>query len=289
MERALFTHRFEGAPVEIVFSALADFQNEDGGFGKSLEPDLRTPSSSALASAIGLRTLAELGCPFDHPLVYGAVEYLLSTYDREIGVWRAAPLDTNDHPHAPWWHEDDGSLSKLFDGFRIIPRALILADLHHYSPLVPEDWLREVTEETVKYIEDVEVLGEGGGSDLEYAIALAEVETLPAHYARRLQNRIREAIPEVVVRDPEQWDTYCIKPLGIAPGPNSIGVDLLKDELQTHLDYKVARQAPEGTWDPTWSWGENYPDAWAQARREWQGILTLETLTQLKAFGRLRF
>lgn len=288
VERALFKHHFEGAPVEIVFSALADFQNRDGGFGRALEPDLRTPSSSALATAIGLRMLAELRCPSDHPLVYKAVNYVLSTFDQEEGMWRVAPSDSNDHPHAPWWHDENGSLKRLFDGFRIIPRALIVADLHHYSTLIPEGWLNEVAEETVRYIEDAEVLGEGGGSDLEYAISLAQAENLPRRYAKRLKTRIREAIPDVVVRDPEQWDTYCIKPLGITPNPDSLGADLLKEELQIHLDYKITHQTPEGTWDPTWTWGEDYPDVWVEAKREWQGIITLETLTQLEAFGRIQ-
>lgn len=61
LDRALFEHRFEGAPAETVLSQLALFQNADGGFGRALEPDLRTPSSSALATGIGLRLLKELG------------------------------------------------------------------------------------------------------------------------------------------------------------------------------------------------------------------------------------
>jgi hypothetical protein len=288
LEWALFRNRFERGPVEDVFDALRDFQNADGGFGRSLEPDLRTPDSSALATGIGLRMLAELGCSSDHPLVRGAVEFLLVTFEQEREVWRAVPESANDHPHAPWWHEENGSLRSLFDGFRIIPRALILAGLHHYAALVPEGWLEEVTESTVRYIETVEVLGEGGGSDLEYAIALAEAENLPEGMAKRLKACIREAIPEVVVRDPERWDTYCIKPLGIAPRPDALGADLLEEQLQVHLDYKIAHQSLQGTWDPTWSWGENFPDAWAQARREWQGIMTLESLSQLKAFNRLQ-
>lgn len=287
LEWALYRHRFERGPVEDVFDALRGFQNEDGGFGRSLEPDLRTPDSSALATGIGLRMLAELGCPSDHLLVRGVVEYLLKTFDQEKRVWRVVPESANDHPHAPWWHEENGSLSGLFAGFRIIPRALILAGLHHYTAILPKGWLEEVTESTVRYIETVEVLGEGGGSDLEYAIALAEAENFPEGMARRLKTRIREEIPEVVVRDPERWDTYCIKPLGIAPRPDALGADLLEEELQAHLDYKITHQTPEGSWDPTWTWGENFPDTWVQARREWQGILTLETLTQLKAFGRL--
>ena len=287
LERALFEHRFKGATVGDVLAELAHFQNEDGGFGHALEPDLRTPSSSALATGIGLRMLRELGCPADHPMVEKAVAYLIATFDEEAQVWRVAASDTNLYPHAPWWHDEDGSLARLFDGFRIIPRALIVGLLHHYSTLVPAGWLDEVTEETGRYIETVEVLGEGGGSDLEYAISLAETKNLPQHYTTRLKARIREAIPAVVVRDPAKWDSYCITPLRVVPAPQSFGADLIQDELQMHLDYQIAEQTPEGTWDPTWSWGGNYPEVWAQAEVEWRGHLTLETLTQLDAFGRI--
>ena len=178
LECALFMHRFEGAAVEGVLAELARFQNQDGGFGQALEPDLRTPSSSALATAIGLRMLRELGCSADHPMVRNVVAYLIATHDDDTQVWRVAPPDANAFPHAPWWHDEDGSLTRLFNDFRIIPRALILSSLHHYLTLVPADWLDEVTRETVKHIETVEVLGGGGGSDLEYAINLAEAQNL---------------------------------------------------------------------------------------------------------------
>lgn len=287
LERALFEYRFEGATAGSVLAKLVRFQNEDGGFGRALEPDLRTPSSSALATGIALRTLRELDCPADHPMVDRAVAYLLATYDEEARVWPVTPADTKRYPHAPWWHDEDGRLAQLFDGFRVIPRALIVGSLHHYAPLVPAGWLDELTEETAGYIEAVEVLGEGGGSDLEYATSLAEAQNLPRPYATRLETRIREAIPQVVVRDPARWDTYCITPLRAVPSPHALGADLIPEALQRHLDYQIAAQTPAGTWDPTWSWGEAYPAAWAQARREWQGHLTLETLTQLEAFGRI--
>ena len=287
LERALFEHRFEGSTVDGVLAELAHFQNEDGGFGQALEPDLRTPSSSALATGIGLRMLREFGFPADNPMVRKALAYLIATYDDEAQVWRVVPSDTNSFPHAPWWHDEDGSLVQLFDGFRIIPRALIVGLLHHYSPLVPAGWLDELTEETVRLIETVEVLGEGGGSDLEYAIILAETKNLPQHYATRLKARIREAIPAVVVRDPAKWESYCITPLRVVPSPQSFGADLIQDELQIHLDYQIAHQTPDGTWDPTWSWGKSYPEVWEKAKLEWCGHLTLEAVTQLRAFGRI--
>ena len=54
LDRALFEHRFEKAPAQVVLNALDAYQNEDGGFGRALEADLRTPTSSALATGHGL-------------------------------------------------------------------------------------------------------------------------------------------------------------------------------------------------------------------------------------------
>jgi hypothetical protein len=283
LERALFDLRFGDGGSERVIEELARFANQDGGFGHALEPDVRTPSSSALATALALRTLKQIGCPIDHPLARSAVDRLFSTYDAETRVWRVVPRDTNDHPHAPWWHDQNGSLARTFDGFRIIPRALLVGLLHHFGRHLPADWLDRVTESTVRYVEDVDVLGGGGGSDLEYVVHLAQTGALPDRYKERLIARIRQEIPQVVVRDPSEWSRYCITPLRAVPAPDSIGADLIEAELRQNLDFLVEQQSPEGTWDPTWTF--QYPPEWATARREWQGILTLDALTSLRAFG----
>jgi hypothetical protein len=84
LDRALFEYRFEEASADLVTDELARFQNDDGGFGHALEPDLRTPTSSALATELGLRTLEELGCGSDHPMVADAVRFLLETIDSQV-------------------------------------------------------------------------------------------------------------------------------------------------------------------------------------------------------------
>jgi hypothetical protein len=287
LERVMYHHRFGSAAMDDVLIELAHFQNEDGGFGQALEPDLRTPDSSALTTGIGLQLLRDLECQPGHPMVSKAVSYLIRTFDEKARIWRVAASSTNDHPHAPWWHDEGGSLGRMFDGFSIIPRALITGLLHHYSTLVPAVWLDGITEETVSTIETVEILGDGGGSDLEYAINLAESENLPGSYAVRLKARIRKAIPKAVCRNPEQWNSYCITPLRLASSPHTLGTDLIWDDLQRNLDFQIAHQTPEGCWQPTWTWGGLYPEVWKQARQEWCGKLTLQTLIQLDAFGRI--
>lgn len=287
LDRALFAFRFEGAPADLVAGALSAYQNADGGFGRALEPDLRTPASSALATGIGLQVLREIGRPASDPLVEGAVRYLLETFDPGSQVWRVIPPEANDHPHAPWWHDEGGSLAHTFDGFLIIPRAQLAGLLHHFSAAVPAPWLEALTERTVADVETIDELGTGGGDDLAYALSLAEEQALPERYRQRLLYRLRAVVPRAVSRDPAEWHTYSLHPLKVIHSPASPVADLVPDAIQVDLDYQIRRQTPEGTWDPVWTWGDAYPDAWEQARREWRGHLTLETLTILRNFGRV--
>ena len=246
---------------------------------------MRTPSSSALATALALRTLGKLGASADHSLVRGAVDWLLSAFDAEAQTWRVVPEDANDHPHAPWWNDEDGSLSRTFGAFLVVPRALIVGLLHRFGAHVPPAWLDALTEETISCVEELEVLGEGGGSDLEYVVHLAQTEALPEPYRERLVARIRAAIPEAVERDPAAWSTYCVTPLRAVPAPESIGADLIAADLEANLDWLVDRQCEDGAWDPTWDYP--YAGDMAVALPEWRGILTLEALTVLRAFGRI--
>jgi hypothetical protein len=287
LDRTIFEHRFEAGPLGAVVAALGRYQNPDGGFGHALEPDLRTPSSSALATGHALTILKGSGVTADHEIVRRALAYLGESLDPQARVWRVVALDANEHPHAPWWHDENGSLARTFDGYRIIPRAQIVGLLWHYTGTAPMDWLEPLTEQTVSDIETIEPFGTGGGDDLHYALSLAETEALPERFKARLVVRLRKAIPAAVSRDPAQWRSYSIRPLKVVASPASIAADLLRDEVQANLDYLIDEQTPEGSWDPVWSWGDAYPADWEQARLEWRGHLTLEALKKLQAFGRI--
>ena len=289
LERKRFELDFEEGSVDAVLTQLGKFQNPDGGFGNALEPDMRTPTSSALCTEIGLRILAELDTPAEHPLVSSAVAYLLETFDPETQVWRVVPMDANEHPHAPWWHDEDGSLARTFDDFLVIPRAGVLALLHHYAEFVPATWLTEITQTTITAIQnmDVEKFGSGGDA-LVYMCRLAESPELPTEIKAWLVPLVQKLADQIVARDPAQWVQYCAPPLKLAPTPQAISAAFLGDCLPAHLDYLIETQSPAGYWDVNWSWGDSYSDVWPLARQEWRGDITLMNLQTLKAFGRIQ-
>jgi hypothetical protein len=286
LERALFSYHFEGADAQPVLAELAHYLNPDGGFGKALEADVRTPSSSALATGHALTLLKELDCPADHPMVKEAVHYLRQTLDEETMVWRVVPPDTNHHPHAPWWHDEDGSLARTFDDFLIIPRAQIVALLYHYSNLVPSKWLKALGERTAAEAHAFQ--GERlGGDGIVYLLQLAAAEGLPEKEREMIVDRVMEAAAKEVTRDPAAWDSYCVHPLKLAPRPDSMLAEMLWEDVQVNLDYLIETQTETGSWEPNWNWSGSYPDVWPLAKKEWGGHIALENLLILQAYDRL--
>lgn len=230
--------------------------------------------------------MGEVKCRPEEPLLGAAIEYLKETHEVDSGVWVAVPTDANDYPHAIWWRDEEGSLARLFHDFGIIPRALILACLHSHRDLVSQDWLAELTEDCVHFIEaaPVEALRLDG---FAYSVKLAEAPGLPAQAGDRLRRKLQGIVSEVVSTDPADWSHYCLPPLKAAPKPTSLAAPQLRTALEAHLDYTIGQKTDEGAWDPTWEWRTPYSESWATAKEEWRGNLTLQNLTWLRAYDRL--
>jgi hypothetical protein len=75
---------------------------------------------------------------------------------------------------------------------------------------------------------------------------------------------------------------YGLTPLHIAPAPDSPWRTLFSDaQIDGHLDHLAAAQEPDGGWPVTWE-----PPSAASALA-WRGIVTLQALRTLTAYGRL--
>jgi hypothetical protein len=281
LERARFKYLFEDGSLEEVAAALAAFQNPDGGFGHALEPDAFTPTSGALATSIGLGVLRDCGATANHERVRGALGYLLASLDPEEKVWRIIPADANDYPHAPWWTDENGSLREGFGAYEVNPRADLVGLLHTYATLVPVDLLDDLTERTINSIEaDTQE-----AHALVCAVRLAETKALPARYRDRLAPRVRELVKQTAALAPAAWSEYGPQPLWYVSAPDSLCAADLGAATQANLDFRIAEQAEDGSWKPTFNWGGMYPDDAPKSERDSASVLTYNALAQLRAFG----
>lgn len=284
LERRLLSYYFREGTAGDVFAELARYQNSDGGFGHALEPDLRLPDSSAIATTVGLQILRELKAAEDHPLVQGAIRYLLNTYAAASEAWPIIPGNANTAPHAPWWKYDQ-DLSKRWGGFLANPRAEIAGYFCDYAGLVPKALLGGLTTAVVSHLDTLPDAMEM--HDLMCYVRFAETRTLPEDARTKVLRKLRRAVDCVVAREPSDWGGYGLTPVAVAASPDSPFADVLAREIELNLDYEIECQQEDGSWAPAWSWGDAFPEAWQDARREWKGILTVKALRLFQSFGRL--
>ena len=284
LEQRLFSYHFQDGAAEDVLAELTDYQNPDGGFGRALEPDFRLPDSSAIATTVGLQILRKVKAGEDHPLVQGAIRYLLDTYDVERSAWPIIPGNADEAPHAPWWGYDD-ELPERWGGFLANPRAEIVGYLCDYSGLVPGDLLSDLVGETVSHLEGMPDKMEM--HDLLCYIRLSETQALPEDVRTAIVRKLHRTVDCTVDRDPATWEKYGLKPLAVVDSPDSAFAPMLAREIDLNLDYEIEHQQEDGSWAPNWSWASTFLEAWEEAEREWKGVLTVKTLRALRSFGRL--
>ena len=278
LEQKLFNFYFEEGSKEEAIKELSVFQNPDGGFGQSIEPDFRLEISSPLATTIGLQHAKDLQLSISHPIVLKAMCYLQNTYDEEIKGWNAVPEEVNSVPHAPWWHFD---LEKGHCGVQTNwanPNAEIVGYFHLYQSENPrlQEWTERALNELSTLSQPLEM-----HDFLCYQRLLKEVNGETKSYLFKV---LSSSVRGTVCTDPSRWNEYVAKPLQVASAPSSPFYELLEKEVYLQLDNEIETQHAEGYWQPNWSWFGQFEEIWPIAEREWRGILTLGMLRVFRAY-----
>ena len=281
LDQKRFEFHFETGSADAVLAALASYQNEDGGFGNSLEPDIRTSASSAIATTVGFQVLREIRAPVGHTLVRKGIEYFVATYDESRQVWPIIPPEVEEAPHAPWWNYETSA--DTFGQFLANPRAEIVGYLHEFSDAVPTQLRQQLTMTVLEHLDSSS--DEMEMHDLLCLARLAETEALPNR--NKVWETLARAAAPRVARNTEQLTGYVLKPLWLVSSPESPLATEFKDEVEMNLDFEIEQQGEAGSWSPNFSWGDQYPETWKKAKKEWQSRFTVDTLKTLKDFGRI--
>jgi len=267
VDRYRFAALFDAAGSEPVIRALHAYQNEDGGFGNGIEPDIRGASSQPVGAEQALRILDEVG-HFDPDIVGRLCDWCAGVATAEGGLPFALESIT-DGPRAPWWQPStDASLN---------PTAAIVGLLHRAG--VEHDWVSIANDFCWSVLAD-------GASELTEHDALCVLEFLrspsdPALADRTIGSLRTRVLDDLVTNDP-QTIGYVMSPLKFAPTPQHLARSWFDDNLiEYHLDVLQDAQAPDGGWPISWE-----PPTGAAAG-EWRGKVTIDSLLVLRSYDRL--
>lgn len=281
LDQRRFEFHFEDGSSDAVLDVLVPYQNDDGGFAHTLEPDIRSRFSSVLVTTLGFQIFREIRAPASHILVQKGIQYFIATYDESRHVWPIIPPEVNDAPHAPWWNYE--SSAQTFGQFLVNPRAEILGYLYEFGNEVSTQLLKTLTAVVLEHLTSVS--DEMEMHDILCLVRLAETRGLPDN--DKIWAKLAKLAAHGVARNTEELTGYVLKPLWLVSSPASPLAYALKDEVEMNLNFDIEQQGEDGSWSPNFSWDDQYPEAWQVAKKEWQSRLTVDTLKKLKDFGRI--
>ena len=277
LEKALFEYEFEGGSAASVLEQLSRYQNQDGGF-HGLEPDIRTPVSSAISTSIAFQILDKLNGEGEYEeIARNAIQYLIHTYRQDRKGWDIIPREADESPRAIWWNY--GAFDETWGN----PNAELAGYLYKYRHLVPSDFVQDVVDEAMDY-----VLHHSACNEMhEMYCYLRLAEQLPEDQVQRMTHRIDQFIENCVIHQPEEGQGYGAYPLQVAESPDARYFERYAEVIPGELDRLIESQSSDGSWGPNWAWGR-FEDEWPAAREEWKGIVTLNHLRILRAYGRIQ-
>lgn len=277
LDRALFRYHFEGGSKEDVIIELAAYQNIDGGFGSGIEPDFRLKASSPMATSVGLQYCLDVDCDPKSDMVRGAIEYLISTYNKEDDYWPFTDMSVNDAPHAPWWHVE--KIEPPEDESWANPSAELAGYLNRFSYYVPIDLLEQINQKVKKILENQSIIP---GSFYNILCWNRVYKHFPEFLSKEIRYKLSTTFMSLAHKLEEKLGE--IRIFWTVSDEDSL---LLSHPKEVHrlLEYEIGKQADDGGWWPTWKWGQ-YEDVWLVAEKEWAGKLTFECLRTLKNLNR---
>ena len=278
LEKALFNYHFKDGSKNSVLNELIKFQNQDGGFGNGIEPDLRLPQSTDISTWCALRLLKDLEISDDETVLNAALDYLELKFNTKKRGWDIVVPEVNNCPHAPWWNYE-GAIKHFGWGN---PSAEILGFFIKYRS--SSKLIKPLLELAPQKILEVKP---GDFHEIDCFKKLYDLAD--GNLKEQLRKPLISLMQNSIEKDPEKQSEYVARPLTFIDSPSDKLISAFSPTLiEENLCFIVKSfDHKSGCWHPNWDWAGNYPEQWQKAKQEWQGILTLNNLLKLRAFGKI--
>lgn len=280
IDRELYLYEFEQNNASKVLTELLKFQNEDGGFGNAIEPDLRMPQSSPIATTVAFQYLNEIKNNIPNELVQSGINYFIQTkeeYSTNLELdnyWPSTSLAVNSYLHAPWWELSERKEPKLADWPN--PNVEIIGYLLQHEKFVPKELLISVKNDLETFLELQEKL-----TGFIYYNFLCFKRILP-HVSTSIQQKIF-ALLDNTFKNQEMLDHKNLQEIRIqnlVTEESSYFYKKYPDKVREMIMNELTNLGSDGGCHPGWKWGEE--PLWSQVEKEWTGKLTYKLLVTLK-------
>ena len=272
---ALLRH-LESPHDDAILAALEAYQNDDGGFGHGLEPDIQMPASSVAATNVAVNLLEDVASsPRKTNMILRIVAYFEATYDKDTLSWDIVPPEVDDHPHAVWWNYAD------IDGFTYgNPNPEVAGFLAQHRRHLRELDLQPLLDKVVSHINEAPLETISMHSLLSMLRFYTRVDEVVQHSIRK---RLGELVESLVAVRPDEWEGYVLEPYKVA----EIAPEFLRehtDALSDNIAYHRALLA-NGLPQPAWQWYQ-YEDVFERVKDDWVALLTYGVLKTIVRFGK---
>lgn len=275
LEEARVKHLLFGAPSEEVINQLAMFQNPDGGFGGSLEPDIWNPNSSPIQTWTAITILRELDFDKKHPVVLNMIRYLEESIDESQLRWYLTHPTNDDYPHAPWWEYRE-------EPYTWNPTASIAGFLVKHAPPLSKAFKQssKIVQEAFQFIIQTEAPIEMHELRCLIDLMMDAKDTFGrSEIYLKAEKAIISHMERILEKDSTKWFTeYCVKPSALIKEHPTFASQAFIDLLYLEFEEAKKHRNSDGIWDATWDWAGQYDSAFQEAKTIWQGIIAYEYL-----------
>ncbi|MGM0885000.1 MAG: hypothetical protein ACQEXQ_28655 [Bacillota bacterium] len=270
LERRIFEYVFHGGTKSNILNAIKAYQNDDGGFGHAIEPDLRTPESQPLYIEFALRTLYDCNIK-DEELANKVCDYVSLHADLKTGIPTIFPSSSY-FPRAEHWN-NPLSVEPSFSRLTGLVGLLRWQGIKH-------PWVDEATDICLN-----DISSQRYDDSHTILTAFCLLESLPqTDYVKELFDKLSKELFKAnffCLEAPPQG--YGLTPLEFSPSSNSYCRNIFSQiTIMDHLKVLESQQDEDGGWQIQWD-----PPG-EMAKLEWRAYKTLKSLITLNSYNMIK-
>ena len=290
LELAIWQYEFENGSKEAVLSSLSNYQNDDGGFGNSLEPDLWNPNSSPYTTFYAIEIIKKLNfTDTKHPIMQGIFRFIESRLHSNENGWLFSIPSNDQYPHAPWWTYNKNANEYESIGVTAGICCFILTFASKESKIYGD--ALSITDKLIAWLSMTGNKGDMGvGGYCELIETLPQLGLSNRYDMDSIINTVKKLVDQAMEHDVAKWAFYGKTPASFIKSPDSFLYKENEELMQIELDYIIEKRQENGVWNITWSWfdhNEIYAKEFAISENWWKSVIAIDKLKLLRNFDRI--